>query len=78
MGVKTQDIRRIREQNSCLVSTLTEPQMAGVRSSNCLVYLNRGTERGLIIPTVSRAWSLFILCHKSEAVSDSKGAFRGA
>lgn len=63
MGVKAQDIRRrIREPNSCLVFTLTGAQMAGMHCSNLSVNLNSVTERGLIIPTVNGAWSLFMLC----------------
>lgn len=48
--------------------------MGNMCSSNCLVYLNTMSKRGLIISTVSKAWSLFKhwqLRHKYKWVSDS-------
>lgn len=45
-----------------------------MQSSNCLVYLNVMSKRGLITPTVSKAWPLFKhwqLRHKSRWLSDS-------
>ncbi len=48
--------------------------MVNIHSSNCWVYLNTMAKRGLIIPAVSKAWSLFKhwqLRHKSKWVSDS-------
>lgn len=49
--------------------------MVNTQSCNCMVYLNTLTKRGLIIPTVSKAWLLFKhwqLRHKSKGVSDSR------
>lgn len=48
--------------------------MVNVYSGNCLVYFNTMSKRGLIISTVSKAWTLFKhwqLPHKFKWVSDS-------
>lgn len=69
-------LRRIKEQNSsCYSFWPYETQMVKMQGSDCLVFLNTMTQRGLIIPTVSKAWSLFKLHHNSKWVSDSKTAF---
>lgn len=46
--------------------------MGNVQRSNYLVYFNTMTERGLIIPTVSMAWSLFKLHHMWRAQESQK------
>lgn len=62
------------QNSSCYSFWLYKTQMVKMQGSDCLVYLNTMTQRGLIIPTVSKAWTLFKLHHNSKWVSDSKTA----